>query len=153
MVAYESLSMRMTVFPKLWFGLMSSTSEQQAGGEDFIGLLCNSCNYFREYISLILLQDKDFLQHDVVFELIKHCLPKVSVSFWALNFICDSNRFFDFHQINPPLVTPPFISKMISMECSINLDLEEEHFVKNYIEMIGVSQKFLRPLQVPSTVH
>ena len=76
MVAYESLSMRMTVFPKLWFGLMGG--EQHGGGDDFVGLLCNSCNYFREYISLILLQDKDFLQHDVVFELIKHCLPKVS---------------------------------------------------------------------------
>lgn len=28
---------------------------------------------------------------------------------------------------------------MISMDCSINLNLEEEHFVQNYIETIGVS--------------
>lgn len=81
MVAYESLSMRMTVFPTLWFGLIG---EQQDNGEDFVSLLCNSCNYFREYISLILLQDRDFLQYDVVFELIKHCLPKVSVNVFLL---------------------------------------------------------------------
>lgn len=82
MVANESLSMRMIVFPKLWYDLMSSSvGEQQRNGEDFIGLLCNSCNYFREYISLILLQDKDFLQYDIVFELIRHCLPKVSWDF------------------------------------------------------------------------
>lgn len=97
MVANESLSMRMIVFPKLWFDLMSSTAcEQQRNVDDFIGLLCNSCNYFREYISLILLQDKDFLQYDIVFELIRHCLPMVSACL-----LC--NLFFS----RSPLYSPP----------------------------------------------
>lgn len=74
MLALESLTMRMTVFPKLWSELASS-----GNGEDFINMLCNSCSYFKEYINLILIQERDFLQFDVVFDLIKHCLFKVNL--------------------------------------------------------------------------
>lgn len=72
MVALESLVMRVTVFPVLWNEMMNTMA-----GDNFINMLCSSCNYFREYINLILTSERDFLQNDVVFNLVKHCLLKV----------------------------------------------------------------------------
>ena len=72
MVALESLVMRVTVFPVLLNEMMSTMA-----GDNFINMLCSSCNYFREYINLILTSERDFLQNDIVFNLVKHCLLKV----------------------------------------------------------------------------
>lgn len=75
MVALESLPMRINTFPILWLELINS-----GNGDDFINMLCNSCSYFREYVNLILLQDQDFLQNDVIDDLIKYCLFKVNIT-------------------------------------------------------------------------
>lgn len=120
MVALESLMMRVTVFPILWCEMLNTTA-----GENFITMFCNSCNYFREYINLILTSERDFLQNDTVFELVKYCLSK----------------------INPPLLTSQFITdylKIMSSECSINSNLlEEGPLIKKNIEILVVSFFFL----------
>ncbi|RWS31314.1 hypothetical protein B4U80_00975 [Leptotrombidium deliense] len=74
MVALETLPMHLSLFPVLWLELLQSTDN---GAKEFITVLYCSCNYFREYISLILTKEQSFLDDDSVFRFVKECLPKV----------------------------------------------------------------------------
>ena len=73
MVALESLPMHVRMFPHFWLRCLKMNN-----GLDFVNMLCLSCNYFKEYVSLILSQERNFLEDDQVYELVKICLPKVS---------------------------------------------------------------------------
>jgi ubiquitinyl hydrolase 1 len=75
MVALEALPMHVNIFPELWLEFIKSADE---GGQEFCNLSCTSCNYFREYIFIIMTQDRNFLNDDVVYEFIKECFPKVN---------------------------------------------------------------------------
>lgn len=79
MVALESLPMHVSALPHFWLQCLGS-----APGIEFVNLLCSSCTYFKEYVGTILSQERDFLEDENLFELIKICFPKVGFGFRKL---------------------------------------------------------------------
>lgn len=83
MVALETLPMHLPLFPKLWLELNASTEES---AKEFINLLCTNCTNFRDYLQMILFQERSYLFEDYVFELLKIFVPKVSNNYLCSGF-------------------------------------------------------------------
>lgn len=82
-VALESLSLHLPIFPNLWRDLLKTGSESSI---EFINLLCTNCNYFRDYINLLLTQEKYQLKDDVIYDFLKQIIPRVRFSLMSVQY-------------------------------------------------------------------
>lgn len=76
MVAVESIPMNSNIFPKFWVELLDHESN---GAVLFINQLCTNCNYFRDFLLLILTEERDWLADEYVFQLFDQLSLKVSL--------------------------------------------------------------------------
>ncbi len=77
LIASESLQLRMTVFPKLWLDMIQMEKEESP--IQYVQFLCTS-SYFKDYIFNILAHDRQFINDDIVYQMMKLYLPKVDSS-------------------------------------------------------------------------
>uniref|UniRef100_T1K3V7 USP domain-containing protein n=1 Tax=Tetranychus urticae TaxID=32264 RepID=T1K3V7_TETUR len=112
MVASESLLMQIILFPELWLSYSKSCDD---GEQEFFNLLCTSSNYFRDYICMILTGDRNFLNEDTVFELVKACLSKV----YGL------------------IINQHFVLKMLNIVNSLRERLDHTDLLKDAKSLIG----------------
>ncbi|XP_069090498.1 ubiquitin carboxyl-terminal hydrolase 34 isoform X1 [Pleurodeles waltl] len=73
LIAYEGLALHVALFPKLWTELSQSPSNLS---KNCIKLLCED-PVFAEYIKCILMDERMFLNNNVVYTFLTHFLPKV----------------------------------------------------------------------------
>uniref|UniRef100_A0A8C5SA98 Ubiquitin carboxyl-terminal hydrolase 34 n=1 Tax=Laticauda laticaudata TaxID=8630 RepID=A0A8C5SA98_LATLA len=73
LVAYEGLPLHLALFPKLWTELCQSQSSMS---KNCIKLLCED-PVFAEYIKCILMDERTFLNNNIVYTFLTHFLLKV----------------------------------------------------------------------------
>uniref|UniRef100_A0A8C0ISX2 Ubiquitin carboxyl-terminal hydrolase 34 n=2 Tax=Chelonoidis abingdonii TaxID=106734 RepID=A0A8C0ISX2_CHEAB len=73
LVAYEGLPLHLALFPKLWTELCQT---QSAVSKNCIKLLCED-PVFAEYIKCILMDERTFLNNNIVYTFLTHFLLKV----------------------------------------------------------------------------
>lgn len=114
MVAVESIPMNLIIFPKFWVNLLDNDCEAAV---TFINQLCTNCNNFRDFLLLILTEERDWLSDDHVFQLFDQLSLKVSFfsfgSFVASNNLWQVNGLSRTNQTN--LTARDTLSTMNSM--------------------------------------
>ncbi|MEQ2277829.1 Ubiquitin carboxyl-terminal hydrolase 34 [Xenotaenia resolanae] len=75
LIAYEGLPLHLALFPKLWTELCQS---QSVMAKTCVKLLCDD-PAFSEYIKCILMDERTFLNNNVVYSFLTCFLPKIQV--------------------------------------------------------------------------
>lgn len=84
MVGFEAAPLHSTFFPKLWLDIL----HVQHVDRSYISML-TSCNYFIDYVDSVLLDERQALTVDIVYEFLTTFFPKVSVHLLLVNLIID----------------------------------------------------------------
>ncbi|XP_054154148.1 ubiquitin carboxyl-terminal hydrolase 34-like [Oppia nitens] len=82
-VALESLNFKSVIFPKLFVELVAD-EDTSDDSKSFVDNLC-STSYFRDYLSLVLTQERQFLNNEHTYQLLKHYIPKIYKSVISSN--------------------------------------------------------------------
>uniref|UniRef100_H2ZRV6 Ubiquitin specific peptidase 34 n=1 Tax=Latimeria chalumnae TaxID=7897 RepID=H2ZRV6_LATCH len=103
LIAYEGLPVHLALFPKLWTELCQSQSTMS---KNCIKLLCED-PVFTEYIKCILMEERTFLNNNIVYTFLTHFLLKVQSQVFSVASCANltnnliTNLINEYHSLEP----------------------------------------------------